>query len=79
MINCIVHKFSLSDVDDPEIYAAEPIYQFQQTEKGKWVMANAIEDPYWCKSIDHHTYGYTYVIRAKFTDKDYTFYKLKYE
>lgn len=79
MISCIVHTFKLSDVDDVEIYAAQPIYEFQQSEKGKWVMQNAVEEPYWCKSLDHLTYGYTYVIRAKFTEKDYTYFKLKFE
>lgn len=79
MISCTVHTFRLSDVDDVEIYAAQPIYEFQQTDKGKWVMQHAIEEPHLCKSLDYHTYGYTFNIRAKFTDKDYTYFKLKFE
>lgn len=78
MINCIVHKFRLSDVDDVEIYAAEPIYKFQQTEKGKWVMENSV-DTYWCKHFEPHTYGYVFAIHAKMTETDYTYFKLKYE
>jgi hypothetical protein len=35
--SCIVHTFKLSDVDDVDLYAAEPIYNWQQTEVGKWV------------------------------------------
>lgn len=79
MITCTVHTFRLSDVDDVEIYAAEPIYKFEQSEKGKWVMQNALEPPYWCKHFEHHTYGHSYAIRAKFTEKDYTYFKLKFE
>lgn len=79
MITCTVHKFKLGDVEDPEIYAAQPIYEFQQTEKGKWVMDNAIEEPHWCSFFEPHVYGYQYAIRAKFTEKDYTYFKLKFE
>lgn len=79
MITCTVHSFKMADVDDPEIYAAQPIWEWQQTEKGKWVMDNAVEEPYWCRQVEPHTYGYNYVIRAKFSEKDYTYFKLKYE
>ena len=79
MITCVVHTFKLGDVDDPEIYAAEPIYQFQQSEKGKWVMENSLEEPYWTRHFEFNTYGYVYAIKAKFMDKDYTYFKLKFE
>lgn len=75
---CVVHKFLLGDVDDPEIYAAEPIFSWQQTEVGKWVMKNAI-DIYWVKSLDHNTFGYEYKIVAQFIEKDYVFWNLKYK
>lgn len=78
MINCIVHTFRLSDVDDVEIYAAEPIYQWQQTEKGKWVMKNALEKPYWSRHVEYQTYGHTFAIHAKLKDEDYTYFKLKF-
>ena len=28
----VVHKFTVGDVDDPEIYAAEPIWKWQNTD-----------------------------------------------
>ena len=28
----IVHEFSIGDVDDPEIYAAFPLYEFECSE-----------------------------------------------
>lgn len=79
MITCTVHTFRLGDIDDPEIYAAQPIYEFQQSPKGKWVMENALEQPYWCKHFEHQTYGYEFAIRAKFMEKDYTYFKLRFE
>jgi hypothetical protein len=74
----LVHKFSVSDVEDPELYAAEPIYNWQQTEQGKWVMQHAIEPPVWKKHIDYMSYGYQYAIVAKLKGPDYTFFTLKW-
>ena len=77
-IEFIVYKFSLGDVEDPEIYAAQPMWEWQQTEAGKWVMEHAIETPYWRMNASPMTYGYSCIIVAKFEDSDATFYKLKY-
>ena len=33
-----VHTFNMGDVEDPEIYVAGPLFDWQQTEKGKWIM-----------------------------------------
>lgn len=78
MIECIVHSFLLSDVDDVDLYAAEPIYKFQQTEKGKWVMEHGT-DTSWNRSLDFNSLGYRYTIHTKFKEEDYTYFKLKYE
>lgn len=74
----LVHKFSMSDVEDPELYAAQPIYEWQQTDKGKWVMEHAIEPPVWHRYLEHTTYLYQYGITAKLKGADYTFYTLKW-
>jgi hypothetical protein len=75
----IVHEFSLSDVEDPDLLAAEPIWNWQQSESGKWVMENAIQKPSWHRHIDIHTYGYRYQIRADLTDEQVTFFELKFK
>lgn len=76
-IKVCVHKFSIGDVDDPEIYAAQPIWEWQQTEAGKWVMENST-DTYWASATDHTTYSYQYKIIATLTEKDHTYYALKW-
>ena len=73
-----VHRFTMGDVEDPDIYAAEPIIKWQNSEQGAWVMEHAIESPIWHRMVDHVSFGYTYVIRAKLKDVDYTFYQLKW-
>ena len=41
----VVHRFKLSDVDDPDLYAAEPIYKWEKSEPGQFVMKHAIDKP----------------------------------
>jgi len=65
----VVHKFQMGDVDDPEIYASEPIWQWQQTDSGKFVMENAITEPVWHKHPDVRNFGYQFVIVAELEKK----------
>lgn len=74
-----VHSFRLSDSDDPEIYAAEPIYNWQQSEQGQWVMSHSTTKPFFNIDVDHTIYGYRCRIFADLNDKDLTFFKLKWQ
>ena len=65
----VVHTFGVGDVEDPEIYAAEPIWEWQQTDAGKFVMEHAIDTPSYHKSLDYQTYGYRYAIVAELEAK----------
>ena len=74
----VVHEFILSDVDDPEIYMAAPIWEWQQSPAGAWVMEHAVEKPYWHKRVDMPTYGYRCTIVARLSEVDQVFFRLKY-
>lgn len=74
----IVHTFKMGDVDDPDLYAAEPLWQWQQSEMGKWVMERAVQVPEWHRQADPFNYGYHYAIVAKLKGIDYTFWTLKW-
>lgn len=78
MIELTVHGFRVGDVEDPEIYAAEPILIWQNTEVGQWVMEHAVSKPTYYQHIDHVTYGYKYIIKATFTDEDAMIFRLKW-
>ena len=53
----IFHSFSMGDVDDVDIYAAQPIYDWQQSEQGRWVMSH-VKDVRYYSSPDMHTFGH---------------------
>lgn len=73
-----VHQFQMGDVEDPDLYAAEPLIEWQNSEMGKWVMGKAVETPEWHRHLDPFTYGYRYAIVAKLKDVDFTFWQLKW-
>ena len=74
----IVHTFTLGDVDDPDLYAAAPLWDWQESEKGKWVLEHAVDQPVWHRMVDATTYGYKYKITARLKAADYTFWALKW-
>ena len=74
-----VHSFNMGDVEDPDLYAAQPIYEWQQSEQGKWVMEHAVETPFWHRHVDPMTYGYKYYIIARLREQDQTYWALKWQ
>ena len=69
----------MGDVDDIDIYVAQPIYEWQQTEQGKWVMQHAQNLTYHT-SPDLRTFGYRITICGEIEQgPQLTEYLLKYE
>jgi hypothetical protein len=74
----IVHRFTMGDVEDPILYAAEPLIQWQNSEQGQWVMEHAVETPEWNRYADTLNWGHSFYITAKLKAKDYSFFLLKW-
>lgn len=78
-IKTVVHTFNLGDVEDPDIYVAEPIYKWQQSEQGRFVMENSVDKPNYTIHQDFLNFGYKVAIEAELREKDLIFYKLKFQ
>ena len=74
-----VHTFTVGDVEDPDIYAGEPIWQWQQSEAGQFIMEHAVETPFWHRHIDPYEYGYKFYIVARLTEQDQLYWALKWQ
>jgi hypothetical protein len=74
----VVHEFSLGDVEDPDLYAAEPLIAWEKSDRGQWVMENACDTPTWYRLADPVSYGYKYQIRAKLMGPALTEWLLRY-
>lgn len=73
----IFHEFKLGDSEDPELYAAQPLWEWQQTEQGQWVMKHCSE-PKYTVSVDPNYYGYKVTIYGELSNEDATYFTLKY-
>ena len=74
----VVHQFRVGDSEDPDIYAAEPILDWEHSEAGMFVMEHAVEQPVWHRNIDHASYGYQYIITAELEAKKLSEFYLKW-
>ncbi len=73
-----VHSFFLSDVEDPEIYAAGPILEFEKTELGRWLNEHSELQMTYDIINDPIIMGYRVNLHAWLSEQDLTFYKLKW-
>jgi len=73
-----VHTFKMGDVDDPELYAAQPLWEWQQSEEGKWVMEHAVETPSWHQHQTPFDLHYQFAVRAKLKARDLSYFLLKW-
>jgi hypothetical protein len=65
----VVHRFLMSDVEDPDLYAAEPLHKWQESDPGKFIMEHAINQPEWHRQHDFMSLGWTYVVIAELEKK----------
>lgn len=67
----------MGDVEDPYLYASEPIWQWQQTDQGQWVTAHA-KDLIYRAGPDPSTFGYRITIYGQLDDQHATEYFLRW-
>lgn len=75
----IAYTFKIGDVEDPILYAAQPLYEWEHSEEGQWIMKHAVETPEWHRQTDPYHYGYNFAITAKLKERDYTYWLLKWK
>jgi hypothetical protein len=74
----VVHRFMMGDVDDPDLYAAQPLWDWEKSEAGQYVMEHAIDKPEWHRNISHLTMGHEYAIIAELEKKKLSEFYLKF-
>jgi hypothetical protein len=77
MRKVLFHQFYLGDVEDPQLYAAAPLLEWEKTEQGQWVMKHA-HDPTFHIHPDPNTFGYRVGISGELEEQDEVYYRLKY-
>jgi hypothetical protein len=67
----------MGDVEDPELYAALPLGEFMDTEKGQWIKNNCA-DPRYIIRPDPTTYGSRVIVYGEVEELAATEYFLKW-
>lgn len=75
----LVHRFLMSDVEDPEIYAAGPLWEWENSDRGTWCKEHALPNSLEFNIYaDPATYGYRVTIAGHFRKEDLVYYYLKW-
>jgi hypothetical protein len=74
----VVHKFQVGDVEDADLYAGEPLWKWQESDAGKFVMEHAKVTPMWQRTVDNLTWGHTYAIIAELEKKKLSEFYLRF-
>jgi hypothetical protein len=69
MKKILIEQIYMGDSEDPYLMAAFPLSDWQKTEKGQWVMANAQEQPVYYCAVDPERMGYQIQISAVLTEE----------
>jgi len=75
----VVHTFRMGDVEDPDLYASEPLMKWQDSDEGKFVLEHAVETPIWQKHVDNIYWGWQFVIIAELEKKKLSEYYLRFD
>lgn len=75
----LVHSFFLSDIEDPEIFAGEPIIEFKKTDKGQWLCEHGELEMSYDIINDPVIMGYRVNLNVWLSEKDLTYYNLKWK
>jgi len=78
VIKTVLHEFRMGDCEDPELFAAFPLSEWEHSEAGQWAMRNCVGEPVWNLSLDPHNYGYRVTVSGNLLEHDHTYFRLKY-
>jgi hypothetical protein len=77
MVTIEVHSFGIGDPDDPEIYAAQPLHEFMQTNKGQWIKEHC-QDPMYIIRPDITMFSQRVIVYGTVEDISATEYYLRW-
>ena len=73
----VLRRFSLGDYEDQEIYAQQVVYEWLQTDTGKWCKENA-SDILLESYVEYDSFYIEYMITGQLTESQYAYFLMKY-
>jgi hypothetical protein len=65
-------------LQDPDVFVAQPMHEWMESDAGKFVMEHAVDKLYWHRTNDIASYGHRYDIVARLSEQNETFWTLKW-
>lgn len=75
----VVHEFSMFEDYSGEMYVNNPLWEWKQTEAGKWIMQHAISPPTWQRHMDVKTMTQQYKVLVELFEDDAVVFNLKFK
>ena len=75
----LLHSMTMGDCEDPYLYAADPIMQWQETEKGRWCMDHVTEQAEFHVIPDPYSLGFRIDLTGWLEEADITYFKLRWQ
>lgn len=69
---------SIANIEDPNLYVGELLVNWEKSEKGKWVIAHALETPIWHTVYSATKVTYDCKVSALLEEVDYLYFKLQW-
>lgn len=74
----VVYRFKVSESEDPDLYASQPLWEWQNSDQGKFVMNNAVKTPIWQKQLDYASFCYNFAVVAELPKSKLSEYYLRW-
>jgi hypothetical protein len=75
----VVYRFTMGDVEDPDLYAAQPLSEWVESPAGQFVMKHAIGQPEWHRNNVYEIYGHEYAVVAELEMKRLSEFYLRFD
>jgi hypothetical protein len=74
----VVHTLTICTVNRPNLFVTDPLYEWQISDQGRWVLEHAVELPVTKIIMEPHIWVYTYKVIAKLREIDITEFYLRW-
>lgn len=75
----VVHTITVGDIEDPDMYYEQLLYEWRNTEEGNWIWDKAGLLTVTYKHINEYALAHIYEIGADITDENYLYWQLKFK
>ena len=74
----IAYRFKVSDVEDPYLYIASPLADWEKSDKGSFIMKHSVTQPRWERNLNLEFMGHDFIIIAELEESKLSEYYLRW-